>query len=103
MKEKTPSDYIMEVYRRKQTLSTLKQPLNNVNVINIASKHIKHDVEGTNFFEEQTMTVLFRSLCSSYATYGLSNPNPNPTSNLRGNRGNRYNGKTRLRKKMRSP
>lgn len=80
MKEKTPSDYIMEVYRRKQTLSTLKQPLNNVNVINIAS-----------------------FLWSSYATYGLSNPNPNPTSNLRGNRGNRYNGKTRLRKKMRSP
>lgn len=53
MKEKSLSDYIMDVYQRKQTLSTLRQPMNNVNVVYIASKRIKQDTKGTNLFEEQ--------------------------------------------------
>lgn len=97
MKEKSPSDYIMDVYQRKQTLSTLRQPLNNVNVVYIASKRIKQDTKVLIYFKSKTMTMLCRSLFPLCILWTVSNPNP--TSNPSRNRFRQKNGKTRLRRK----
>lgn len=92
MKEKSLSDYIMDVYQRKQTLSTLRQPLNNVNVVYIASKRIKQDTKVLIYLKSKTMTMLCSSLFHLCILWTV--PSPNPTSNLRGNIFRQKNGKT---------
>lgn len=100
MKEKkSPSDYIMDVYQRKQTLSTLRQPSNNVNVVYIASKRIKQDTKVLIYLKSKTMMMLCRSLFPLCILLTVPNTNTNPTSNLRENIFRQKNGKTRLRGK----